>query len=162
MEQIKYAGYYPGLIGEMIRLHGQYYTEHHGFDLSFESQEAHELGEFAHQYDPSRDFWGSARAGNLFAGSIAIDGRQDPELGSRLRWFIVDPRFQGKGVGQELISRAVAFSRDAGHKGIYLWTFEGLDAARRLYLKAGFEVDMEREVEQWGDIVVEQRYVIKF
>ena len=160
MEPIEYSGYYPGLIGEMIALHGSYYAEHHGFDLSFESMEARELGEFGEAYNPQRDFWQAARCGREFAGSIAIDGRIKSDLGVRLRWFIVNPKIQCRGVGGRLLANALEFCRDAGHKRIHLFTVKGLDAARSLYLKQGFELTKEYTVEQWGITLVEQVYVL--
>jgi hypothetical protein len=43
---------------------------------------------------------------------------------------------------------------------VYLWTFQGLDAARRLYEKHGFRLAEEREGSQWGERVLEQRFVL--
>ena len=39
-----------------------------------------------------------------------------------------------------------------------LWTFAGLDAARRLYERAGFRLAEERRGTQWGIEVTEQRF----
>jgi GNAT superfamily N-acetyltransferase len=161
MHGIKYAGYYPGLIGDMVKLHGCYYAEHHGYDLSFEAQEAQELGEFGLNFKPTRDCWRSARHGDRFVGSVVIDGRQHPQFGARLRWFIVDPAFQGQGVGWKLLSDAVVFSTQLGFEQLYLMTVKGLDAARRLYEKIGFSLDHEYSADQWGLELIEQRYILK-
>ena len=160
MQPIEYSAYYPGMIGDIISLHGSYYAEHHGFDLSFEALEARELAEFAEAYDPGRDFWQAARCSGRFAGSIVIDGRIKDELGVRLRWFIVDPEARCHGIGSRLLHDALQFSRDAGYARIHLRTVKGLEAARRLYLKAGFELRTDYEVEQWGITLVEQIYVM--
>ena len=77
---------------------------------------------------------------------------------AHLRWFIVDDSLRGRGVGRGLLEQAMAFV-DAHHFECYLWTFQGLDAARHLYLEAGFALAEESPGEQWGSRVVEQRYL---
>ncbi|MBI5523894.1 MAG: GNAT family N-acetyltransferase [Desulfarculus sp.] len=155
-EQATYDGYRPGDLGRVIWLHGDYYHRHWGFDLSFEAQEARELAEFLCRLDPSRDLFLAARLHGQLVGAIALDGAA-PE-GARLRWFIVDPRAQGRGLGRELIRRTLDFGRWAGHRRVFLWTFEGLTMARRLYEAAGFTLSEERLVPQWGGMVKEQRF----
>ena len=156
-EQATYDGYRPGDLGRVIWLHGDYYHRHWGFDLSFEAQEARELAEFLTRLDPARDLFLAGRLGGELAGAIAVDGGADGQ-GVRLRWFIVDERHQGQGLGRGLIRRALDFCRRAGHRWVFLWTFEGLDAARRLYEEAGFTLAEERLVRQWGGEVSEQRF----
>ncbi len=154
--QVTYTSYRPGDLGRVIWLHGDYYHRHWGFDLSFEAQEARELAEFLLRLDGSRDLFLAARLDGELAGAIAIDG-QAGEGVARLRWFIVDERQQGRGLGRGLIRRALDFCRQAGHHRVFLWTFEGLGAARSLYDQHGFQLAEERLVEQWGGLVREQR-----
>jgi hypothetical protein len=52
---------------------------------------------------------------------------------------------------------AMAFCARAGFSGVYLWTFSGLDAARRLYDAWGFRVTESFEDTDWGDPVLHQR-----
>jgi hypothetical protein len=52
----------------------------------------------------------------------------------------------------------MGFCREAGHSTVFLWTFKGLDAARRLYEGEGFRLVAEHDVEQWGSIIREQRF----
>jgi len=75
-----------------------------------------------------------------------------------LRWYIVDPEYQGQGIGRALIAKAIDFSREKGYKRIYLWTFQGLDQAQSIYEQNGFSIVEERDVEQWGDIIIEQQF----
>lgn len=65
---------------------------------------------------------------------------------------------QGKGAGNQLTNIAISFCRNKGYKKIYLWTFEGLDAARHLYEKGGFKIVEEHRGTQWGNSVNEQRF----
>jgi GNAT superfamily N-acetyltransferase len=151
-----YSHYRPGDLGRVVWLHGDYYHRHWGFDLSFEAQEARELTDFLLRLDPSRDLFLAARLGEDLVGAIAIDGGDGSGI-ARLRWFIVDERRHGLGLGRGLIRRALDFCRRVGHQKVFLWTFEGLSAARSLYDEEGFQVTEERLVEQWGGLVKEQR-----
>ena len=156
-ENIRTTGFVPGAIGWITACHATYYHENWGLDLSFEIQVATELAEFLGRLDPARDGLWLARTGDRFAGSIAVDGG-GPEQGARVRWFIVAPSFQQRGVGRALLQEAVAFSEKAGHDPLFLWTFEGLEQARALYEKAGFRLSETHEVNQWGRSILEQRF----
>jgi GNAT superfamily N-acetyltransferase len=154
---LDWSGYRPGVIGQVTTLHAEYYARHWGFDLSFESQVAREFSDFLCVFDPSQDFFLAAWQGRRLAGAVALDGHSTPEEGARLRWFIVDEAWQCRGLGRELMRRLLAFARAAGHRHLYLWTFAGLDAARRLYDACGFGLAQEHPVDQWGGRIVEQR-----
>jgi GNAT superfamily N-acetyltransferase len=69
---------------------------------------------------------------------------------------------RGRGIGRALLDEAVAFCRRTGRPDAYLWTFAGLDAARRLYDDAGFLLVEERAGETWGKRVTEQRFLLRF
>ena len=157
-DSLRFLGYREGDIGRLTLLHATYYHEHWGFDLSFEAQVARELSEFLLRADPARDHFEAAWLGERFLGGVAIDGSSTPEQGARLRWFMVDPESQGRGVGRALIARALDFCRAAGHRRVYLWTFQGLEPARRLYQDAGFILAEEHQVQQWGNLIIEQLY----
>jgi GntR family transcriptional regulator len=53
----------------------------------------------------------------------------------------------GKGVGRQLLERAIEELDPRGARPITLWVFEGNDRARRLYEAAGFAPDGETRVE---------------
>lgn len=163
MQDTVFTGYYPGAIGDVTRLHAVYYAEHWGFDLSFESQVARELAEFLCRQRPERDMFLAARSpdGGL-RGALAIDGLLTGTEGARLRWFIVSQASQGTGLGGVMLDRALHFARRAGHRRIFLWTFRGLEAARTLYERAGFRLDLEESLPKWGGAIHEQRYVLDF
>lgn len=159
-DKVQFTGYYPGVVGKITEIHAIYYHEHWGFDVSFETQVGRELSEFLRGFDGERDGFWVALINGEFAGSIAIDGAEAEREGARLRWFIVPPEFQGKGIGKRLIERAIAFCRKAGFKRVFLWTFEGLDEARHLYERAGFRLCEEHRVHQWGQEVNEQKFLL--
>ena len=158
MTEIKIHGYYPGVVGKITEIHAVFYNENWGFDVSFETQVGSELSEFIRNYDENRDGFWVATKEETFVGSIAIDGQKIHTDGARLRWFIVAPEFQNSGIGKKLISKAVEFCRLKKYAKIFLWTFEGLDAARRLYEKERFKLSEEHDVDQWGRHIKEQKF----
>lgn len=159
--ELEVMGYYPGVVGKITEIHATYYYENWGFDVSFETQVGRELSDFVRDLKGNRDGLWAATIDGEFAGAVAIDGREADEEGARLRWFIVPPKFQGRGIGSGLIQRALDFCREAGFKKVYLWTFEGLDEARSLYERAGFRLCREHEVHQWGEHIKEQMFQLE-
>ena len=127
------SGYVPGALGQVASLHGAYYHDHWGFDLFFEAKVANELSDFLKAYEPDRDgFWTVSLDGRV-EGAIAIDGTLAEKEGAHLRWFIVSDALRGNGAGDRLIQTALAFCRSCRYHKVFLWTFEGLDAAKHLY-----------------------------
>jgi GNAT superfamily N-acetyltransferase len=158
VSRIEWKGYFPGVIGKITELHAVYYFENWGFDITFETQVGRELSEFMAGFNPATDGFWSVTMGGSFAGSVAIDGSLADTAGARLRWLIVDPTFHCHGLGADLVSHAVGFCRDVGHRRVFLWTFQGLHPARRLYERHGFVLTEEHEVEQWGQTLREQKF----
>ena len=156
--EIKIQGYYPGVVGKITEIHAVYYHEQWGFDASFETQVGRELSIFIGEFDENRDGLWVATAGGKFVGSVAIDGHNARAEGARLRWFIVAPEFQNAGLGKKLISCAVEFCKKMQYPKIFLWTFEGLNAARRLYEARNFRLSEAHEVLQWGQQITEQKF----
>ncbi len=151
-------GYTPGSIGRVAELHGTYYAEHWGFGCFFEARVATDLSEFLGRYDEHRDrFWTVPVTGRV-EGSIAIDGIHASDEGAHLRWFIMSDALRGKGIGGRLIETAIDFCRERSYGKVYLWTFAGLDAARHLYERAGFDLIEQFTGTQWGTEVTEQRF----
>ena len=161
LHDIQIKGYYPGVIGKITELHAVYYHEHWGFDVTFEIQVGGELSHFVQRLDENRDgLWVATIKGD-FAGAIAIDGADALGEGARLRWFIVDPQFQGSGIGKNLIGRAIAFCQQKQFPKVFLWTFKGLEDARRLYEFVGFQLGEEKRIDQWGQTILEQKYELQ-
>jgi uncharacterized protein YhfF/RimJ/RimL family protein N-acetyltransferase len=149
-------GYLPGAIGAMTALHSAFYSKVHGFGAAFEVKVASDLAQFIGRFDPAHDgLWLVVDDGRI-AGSIAIDGRD--AASAQLRWFLLDPALQGGGLGQRMLDRALDFCRQRGLPRVHLSTFAGLDAARRLYERAGFRPVHEADGETWGRVVREQRF----
>ena len=162
MNDVTFSGYIPGAIGRIVELHATYYHKHWGFGLFFESKVARDLSEFLGRRNEAQDgFWVAHIEGEM-VGSIAIDGTHHGGKGAHLRWFIVAPERQGQGVGNRLLGEAITFCKDKEFCNVTLWTFAGLDAARHLYEKDGFKLCEQREGNQWGKKVAEQRFDLTF
>jgi GNAT superfamily N-acetyltransferase len=145
MDEIELVGYVPGALGRIVELHGSYYAKHWDLGLYVEAKVASEFAEFLSRFDPARDGAWFAHADGEVIGGIFIDGMQAATKGARLRWFILDPAYQGRGIGNRLISEAVEFCKQAGFRRVYLTTFAGLNTARHLYEKHGFRLCAEED-----------------
>lgn len=153
-----HRGWRPGLIGAVTALHGRTYAEVAGFGALFEARVAAGLGAFFERYDAARDLTLSAWDESGLLGTVTIDGAHPRALGEmRLRWFVVDARGRGLGLGRRLLAEALAFA-DEARRPVALDTFAGLDAARRLYEGAGFSLEREAPGDSYGSTVTEQRF----
>ncbi len=153
-----FDGYRPGALAAVVALHARYYAREWGFGRAFETKVAGELAGFLDRADPHDDLFVTAWRGEELAGSITIDASDGGPMGAHLRWFIVDDGTRGTGLGGALMDRAMAFCDKRGHERIWLTTFAGLDAARRLYEKHGFALADESEADQWHGGVREQLF----
>lgn len=152
------SGYVPGALGRIVELHGTYYWRHAGFGLYFESKVACELSEFLRRTESACDGIWLALCDGRVEGAIVIDGAKAESEGAHLRWFIVSDAMRGQGFGGKLIAAALDHCRRQNFPNAYLWTFEGLHAARHLYEKHGFRLTEQRRGKQWGAEVNEQRF----
>lgn len=143
MTEFEITEYVPGAIGRVIEMHGTYYAEHWNLKMYFEARCAEELAELMKRFNPACDGAWFAWADGKIIGSIFIDGHDAENEGGRLRWFFIEPEYQGYGLGNRLINEAMDFCKQAGFKRVYLTTFKGLNTARHLYEKVGFRLCQE-------------------
>jgi len=160
VNKVEITGYVPGTIGRITELHALYYFENWGFGKFFEAKVATELSAFLNRFDKYSDGLWTLCLNNQVEGSIVIDGVKASSEGAHLRWFVLSSKLRGRGFGNKLMEKAVCFCRENQYHRIYLWTFEGLDAARHLYEKFGFRLVEEQVGEQWGAKVNEQKFVL--
>jgi len=73
----------------------------------------------------------------LGGGGIAPLAGGDPSVCElRKMYFLKEAR--GRGVGEQLLRRCLAFAREAGYRLCYLETLTGMDQAQKLYERLGF------------------------
>jgi ribosomal protein S18 acetylase RimI-like enzyme len=148
----------PGDLGRIVHLHGTVYAKDRGFDPTFEAYVAGPLAEFVRAHTDRERLWIAERGGHM-VGCVAIVAAA-PRT-AQLRWYLVVPEARGCGLGTRLLAEAVAFCRACGYDGIILWTESALEAAARLYRKAGFRKVEERPGRVWGVELVEQKYELR-
>ena len=153
------TGFQPGDIGAVAAAHGRHYAAAWGFGTVFEARVAAGLGAFAER-QAADDLVLIARDGAGWAGSLILD-LNDPDSGPRgahLRWFILDERTRGTGLGRAMMNRAMEHVDAQAGGRAWLTTFAGLDAARHLYEAHGFALFSEAEGQAWGTLVREQEF----
>jgi GNAT superfamily N-acetyltransferase len=158
LRDVALRGYKVGDIGRITLAHAAYYHTHWNLDASFETERAKELAEFIEGFNAKSDVLLVAEHEGKFVGAIAIDGKNNETEGARLRWFIVEENFHGKGIGQKLIQQALEFCREKNYKKVFLWTFAGLDPARALYERAGFRLVEATSKKLWGRTITDQKF----
>ena len=146
----------PGDLGYIVYLHGMLYAREYGLDHTFEGYVAQRFGEFVASYDERKDLIAVAELDGRIVGSIVIDGMADET--AMLRYFLVHPDARGRGLGHQLMDKALEFCRERGFKKVRLWTISELKAAAHLYRQAGFVCTREETHEIWGATRTEQEY----
>ena len=150
-----------GDLGWVFQRHAVVYGEEFGYSPFFEAYVCDGLSPFMKNYDPKRDRLWIGEIGGRRVGSIAVHHVGNRAGWSKLRWFLVERETRGRGLGSELLDTAITFCRKAGYKGIFLWTVSDLDAARRLYERAGFKLAEETNGCAWAPWAREQRWELR-
>jgi GNAT superfamily N-acetyltransferase len=156
-----HEGYVPGTLGRIIQHHETYYDEYWGLDYEFSREVAVELAEFIGRYDEAANrLWlvMDENGKQEIQGALVVDGQQAGNEGARIRWVILAPELHGLGLGRELMDRAMAFCEAESFERVYLWTYEGLDAARHLYEENGFTLVEEDTRHDWGPEITYQKF----
>lgn len=159
-------GYVPGVLGRCIDLHMRYYSEKSGFGKTFELDMAAALESLLRRIeDPLNEAFVAVEDG-LVVGTIFVEGLFQPSTDNqterkvaKIRAFIVDSDYHGRGLGRALIDKAMSFIDESDFDESQLSTFKGLDVAKTLYERAGFHVEYEGIGTTWGAEVTEQLYV---
>ena len=94
--------------------------------------------------------------GDKVIGSISAwfgDEHRGKQLG-RIHWVIIRDDYQGKGLSKPLMSFACEKLKQLGHQQAYLTTHSDLIPAISLYLKFGFEPEINSEQDQlaWDEV----------
>jgi DNA-binding MarR family transcriptional regulator/N-acetylglutamate synthase-like GNAT family acetyltransferase len=145
----------PGDLGWVIHRQAVLYAQEYGWDWTYEALISKILGEFATDFDASKeDGWIAERAGQI-AGSIFLMKSDDP-VAAKLRLLYVEPSARGSGIGRRLVDTCIERARQLGYRRLTLWTNDVLTAARRIYETSGFRLTKEYAHRSFGRDLVGQ------
>jgi GNAT superfamily N-acetyltransferase len=145
----------PGDIGYVTHLHGSLYHREYGYGIQFESYVAKGLCEFYETFNPERSrIWACEHNGQMIGFLLLMDRGQ----AAQLRYFLIEPRCRGIGLGSKLMNLYMDFLHMCGYRESYLWTTHELTTAASLYKRHGFQLTQEKESTAFGKPLREQRY----
>lgn len=84
---------------------------------------------------------------------------EDPPTTAWVGWYCIDPDYQGKGIGKEVLRWTIDKAKTEGNSALKLYTRPGYDAALALYDKFGFKDVGEEEYE--GEMAVYKELSLK-
>lgn len=114
---------------------------------------------FFDHFDEKRDVMYILQKNEEKCGCVAI--AHTKENAAQLRFLFVSANLRGFGAGGKLVDMAVDFCRQKKYESVFLWTENGLEAARRLYAGRGFKIRETMENKTWGTPVTEERWVLR-
>lgn len=143
----------PGDLGWVVERHGARYAADYGWDAGFEVLVARIVADFAERGDTAREAAWIAEVDGERVGSVFCTAADQPET-AQLRLLLVEPSARGLGLGTRLVDECLRFAKRAGYARITLWTNDILDAARRIYSRAGFQLDRSEQHHSFGHDLV--------
>jgi DNA-binding MarR family transcriptional regulator/N-acetylglutamate synthase-like GNAT family acetyltransferase len=152
-------GHRPGDMGWVIAQHGALYAREWGYSAAFEALVARICADFLDRFDPAAERCWIAERDGARIGSVFLVRKS--KTVAKLRLLIVDPQARGLGLGARLVDECVRFARDAGYRTLTLWTHRQLEAARRIYQRAGFRCVAAQPVRSFGRDLVDETWELR-
>ena len=99
-----------------------------------------------------------AKVNGQRVGTVSLVQKDADEW--QLRWFVLDSRYQGLGLGKKLMAALMDFVHSQGIKRVVLSTVQELAAARALYAQFGFRPVRETPNAQWkAEPIIEEYWL---
>ena len=146
----------PGDLGYVIYRHGKLYARENGYGIAFEAYVAAGLAEFYRLYDAEKDRVWVCEEKDEIIGFLLLMHRS--ETTAQLRYFYLEPRARGIGLGNYLMRLFMDFLKEKRYRQAYLWTTNEQTAAAALYERYGFKLTEEKESNAFGKPLIEQRF----
>jgi DNA-binding MarR family transcriptional regulator/GNAT superfamily N-acetyltransferase len=143
----------PGDLGWVVERHGARYAAEYGWDVTFEALVARIVADFAQRGDRKLEAAWIAELDGERVGCVFCTVADAADT-AQLRLLLVEPSARGAGVGTRLVDECIRFARRSGYLRIVLWTNDVLFAARRIYERAGFQLDRREAHRSFGHDLV--------
>lgn len=124
--------YKPGDLGHIIRMHGEMYD----YGKEFEVYVGETLSDYFKNQNPERERFWIAELNGWIVGSIFL---KETESWAQLRYFLLDERVRGIGLGKRMIGLFMDFMKECGYQKSFLLTEKQLNTAANLYEKIGYQ-----------------------
>ena len=143
----------PGDLGWVVERHGARYAAEYGWGVDFEALAARIVADFGERRDAKNEAAWIAELDGERVGCVFCTASDTPGT-AQLRLLLVEPQARGAGVGARLVDECLRFAGRSGYGRIMLWTNDVLFAARRIYQRAGFQLDRREPHTKFGSGLV--------
>jgi DNA-binding MarR family transcriptional regulator/GNAT superfamily N-acetyltransferase len=158
-QDVRFRSLKVGDLGWITHRQAVLYQREYGWDWTYEGLVSQILGNFAAQFDPTREDAWIAEMDDQLVGSVFLMKTDNPEAG-KLRLLYVEPAARGLGVGTRLVRLCIDRARELGYRKLSLWTNDVLVSARKIYQAAGFTLAKDEQHHSFGKDLVGQTWVL--
>ena len=149
----------PGDLGWILYQHGVRYAADKGYDLDFEKDIAESMILFIEEFRRGHAGIWIAEQEKQIVGSIAVIPISETE--AAIRWILVVPDFQGKGIGSKLMDMALNFCKCNDFSSVHCCQVASDSPGIALYESKGFRLVSECMVDQWGQSWSSRHYTLR-
>ena len=155
LKKVLFTGYRPEAAIQVIPMLANFFLKGFARDEKFRHHIIEELRAYLVDQDNPRNGAVCAWLENKLIGAVFIDASTAETQGARIRWFVVDENYRGKGIGRQLFERAIDYCKTHELDRIILKTYKG-DPLTPFYERLGFAVFDERGFDTGRSQIVEQ------